>query len=54
MNANGPVWGTGDSKGTLVWVDLLKHTANEVKIPPIDSSLSWSSNVGPMQILLPS
>lgn len=57
VNADGPVYGTGDSSNTLVWIDPQKNVANEVKIPVLDPTPwpAWLGNLGAAaQVLLPS
>ncbi|MEQ1868624.1 MAG: carboxypeptidase-like regulatory domain-containing protein [Vicinamibacterales bacterium] len=33
VNANGPIWGPSQFHDTLMWVDPVKHTSGETKIP---------------------
>ncbi|MBN4047973.1 carboxypeptidase regulatory-like domain-containing protein [bacterium AH-315-O15] len=54
VNANGRVWGTGDGRGNLVWLDPMTHTTGEVSLPTLDEDPDWASNFGPQEILAPS
>ena len=54
VNANGLVWGTGDGRGTLTWLDPQKHTTGSIELPTLDESPDWASNFGPQEVLAPS
>ena len=54
INADGLIWGTGDGRGNLVWLDPVKGTTGEIPLPTIDPEPDWASNFGPQEVPEPS